>query len=487
MLKFDRRYAEDASTPVPNRFITEYLADAGADQIKVYLYGLMCCTYRADDLSVEDMALALEMEPEDVRKALRHWEFYGLAEKLSEQPPAYRFVHPAHLDRTASVRQADPVQEAFIEDLYAVFDGKRDLKGSDRRKAWEWVEEMGLPPEVVLILVRHLKATRGLNFTFSGKEAARLSTLLADEHANTAEEAAEILARDEQVENAARQVIKRFNQRRQPSLDEIGLCRKWIRDWGFSQESILDACAETTKSSSPTFAYLDRVLDGIRGRAGSASGSVDRDRQETERVREVLSALGVRTRVSDSAARSAYRLLAEWCPHEVLLYAAGECRGKGMDNLLAVLESWKNRGIRTLQQAQAYVDTTRPRRALLRRLADLWGRSVPVGQQNMALAERWLEEFGMPEELILHCAAWTAGNAYGTADLDRFLTRLHEEGVRTPAQADEARARWRQVRGGGSGAKTVLAQQYTQRDYSGEPEINDLLDWLKEEKEREQA
>lgn len=31
--------------------------------------------------------------------------------------------------------------------------------------------------------------------------------------------------------------------------------------------------------------------------------------------------------------------------------------------------------------------------------------------------------------------------------------------------------------------KTVVAQQYTQRDYSGEAEINDLIDWLKEDKE----
>lgn len=490
MLSFDERYAADASTPVPNRFITEYMADANADQLKVYLYGLMCCTYPPRELTAETMAAALEMEQGDVRKALRHWEFYGLVERLRDTPPAYRFVHPAWLERTASVRQSDPVQEAFMEDLYAIFDGKRDLKGSDRRKAWEWVEELHLPPEAVLILVRHLKATRGPGFTFSGKEAVRLSTLLADEHARTAEEAAEILARDEQVENTARQVVKRFGQRRQPSLDEILLCRKWIRDWGFDADSILDACAETTKTSSPTFAYLDRVLDGIRTRAGSGSGAVSQDRTEHERVREVLDALGVRSRSMDGAARGAYRMLTEWCPHEVIVFAARECRGKGLDNLLAVLESWKGRGIRTLEQAEAYVDNLRPRRGLLRQLADLWGRAVPAGQQNMELAGKWLGEFAQTEELILHCARWTAGNAYGTVDLDRFLTRLHEEGVRTPAEADAARARWQQTRAADAAARgtarTVTAQQYTQRDYRGEPEINDLLDWLKDEKEREQ-
>ena len=486
MLSYDERYADFGATAVPNRFISEYMPGAGADQLKVYLYGLMCCSYPGRDVTVESMAKALEMEPEDVRKAMRHWEFFGLVERCSDQPPSYRFIHPVWSEQTVSFRDADPVQEAFIEDLYAIFDGKRDLSGADKRKAWEWVEELRLPPEVVLILVRHLKATRGLNFAFSGKEAGRLSTMLADGHARTAEEAAELLARDEQVESGARQVIKRFNQRRQPSLDEIDLYRKWLRDWHFSSEAILEACAETTKSSSPTFAYLDRILSGIHTRAGSDDEAPNRDRQEHEKVREILDALGVRSRGVDEGTRETYRMLAGWYPHEVILFAAQECRGRGLDTLQAMLESWKNRGIATLPQAKDYVRHIHSRRSLLKQLGAIWGRSVPAGQQHMSLADRWLGEYGMSEELILHVAAWASDASAGMPYLDGILTRLHRDGITTPEEADAERARRQQEHAGAAKpaqgtARTVAAQQYSQRTYQGEAEINDLLDWLQDD------
>ena len=60
---------------------------------------------------------------------------------------------------------------------------------------------------------------------------------------------------------AAEAVLKRFSLRRRPTEDELALARKW-RGWGFETEAILEGCAAMTNAQNPSFAYLDRVLEG---------------------------------------------------------------------------------------------------------------------------------------------------------------------------------------------------------------------------------
>ena len=47
-----------------------------------------------------------------------------------------------------------------------------------------------------------------------------------------------------------------------PSEAEKALYEKWINQWGFSKDAILEACFDTAKTTSPSFAYLDTILHG---------------------------------------------------------------------------------------------------------------------------------------------------------------------------------------------------------------------------------
>lgn len=97
--------------------------------------------------------------------------------------------------------------------------------------------------------------------------------------------------------------------------------------------------------------------------------------------------------------------------------------------------------------------------------------------------DSWLEK--LPEALV----AWAVQTAcdHGAdnwAYVSKVLSGLSAAGIRTVEDAEKRSEEHRRRRSGGQ-AKTVIAQQYTQRDYKGEPEINDLLDWLAEDREKE--
>ncbi len=48
---------------------------------------------------------------------------------------------------------------------------------------------------------------------------------------------------------------------RRPGDSEMDMIRRWFREWGFSRELVLEACARTLKATNkPSFAYADRIL-----------------------------------------------------------------------------------------------------------------------------------------------------------------------------------------------------------------------------------
>lgn len=482
MLAFDSRWAAYDATSVANQFIIEYMPSAKGEHVKVYLYGLMLCAQRREDATVSVIAHDLEMAEEDVQAAFRHWEYAGLVERVRDEGGEYRYIHPIWRSFMAGERGEDAAFQAFMEDLYAAFGGQRDLHGAEKRKALEWVEELRLPPEVVLVLVKHLISTQGMNFRFGGKNPERLAQLLADGKAATVDDALEILSQDQEIERGAAEVLRRFRLRRQPSQDETDLYRKWRRDWGFSREAIIAACAETVKGS-PNFAYLDGILSGIRARAGAADAdAVRRDQQETDQVHEFLRSLGAQGVALSEGTRAVYRELRGLYPHEVLLTAARECavQGKGLDETELLLRSWKSRGLETAEAVDAYLRPYHARRALLQKLGDQWGlRRAPQGKAHHDMAQKWLETYGFSEELIIHCAAWSADADKNMPYLDKLLTALHEAGVRDIAGADAQRARYKASPAAQPGRpeKKVTAQQYEQRDYS-QKAPTPLPDWL---------
>jgi hypothetical protein len=58
-------------------------------------------------------------------------------------------------------------------------------------------------------------------------------------------------------------VLRHIGQDRQPTVDEAALYEKWNKRWKFSQQAILDACAGMTRTGTPNFAYLDKILEGL--------------------------------------------------------------------------------------------------------------------------------------------------------------------------------------------------------------------------------
>lgn len=479
---FEEQYAMFDMTPVDNQFILEYLPAAKEDDLRVYLYGLMMCYHPQEEYSIAKMAQELHMSEEDVLACYRRWERKGLVERISDSPAQYRYISVKRVLFTGARPSVDEDYESFAETLYTAFGNDRRLHGKEISLCYEWVEELHLPAEVVIRLIEHMIAMHGKGFSL--KSAQKLATMLADEKCATVEEADEVLSRDAAVWNGAKDVLVRMGKRRNPTVDEQQYYRKWLVDWNFSADAILEACSELIKGD-PNFAYLDGILRRHHQRyeAAPTTGMQMKNRLEQEKevvapLKALLQVLGISSKLVNEGTLGTYQEMRVLYPDNIILLAGRECARYGlkMDDVFRTLQVWKRQGLETSEEIEESLRTVREQNDFLQELYELWRLDIRPNGADRALVAKWLREWGLSESFIVCCAAWAQGAEKPMLYLNKLLDAYRQKGITTPeAAVAEHYAHTQQASQTRPQGKVVREQQYTQREYTHSDDAADLL------------
>ena len=470
MFGFDERYAMFDITPVENQFILEYLPEAKGEYVKVYLYGLMRCYHPEDDMSLERMSRELNMAVDDVTAAFRYWERRRLVRRVSDNPPKWQYINIKQNNLSGLSDPDDPEYEEFSRSVYDAFDGVRRLHGSELNTCFEWHEDMKLPTEAIIMLLNHMVQVKGKSFRFG--DAQKVAVRMANEGIHTVEEAEAFFARDEGLYTGTRKILKLLGKNYQPSEAQVELYRKWTREWHFSHEAVEEAVKLTAKGD-PSMGYLDGILRSMRQEnLNGEELKAEQIRSSTRRanaLKEILKILG-RGEITPQNLENYDKMKALY-PQEVILTAARECShsGKGTEDVLKLLESWRDKGFKTSEEVESYVQVFHSQTELIRELRNIWGTdSFRIGKSDRDLISKWEKELGFNREMILSAARYASEANTPMTYLDKILTDYREKGITTPEQAEKERKQHRASGNTpGKPAKTVIAQQYEQRDYSG--------------------
>ena len=86
--------------------------------------------------------------------------------------------------------------------------------------------------------------------------------------------------------------------KRMPSIEELKLYQKWTGEWGLSKEAILQACSQTVKTATPSFGYLDKIVEKLYNKGNSSEEEVketlSEEAQQRAEASEVLKELGLK-------------------------------------------------------------------------------------------------------------------------------------------------------------------------------------------------
>lgn len=484
MFGFDEQYAYYGVTPVDNQFILEYLPNTNGDAVRVYLYGLMQCYHPQQAATLPQMARELSMTEEAVLTAYRHWERKGLVRRIADNPPAFRYVSIKQLTMTGGAVPVDAEYEAFAAAVYGLFGNDRRLHGAEMSRCYEWVEEMGLPAETVLYLIREMIAQHGKNVAI--KTIEKRAALLAEEGVKTVEDAEAVLSRDKAVWDGSRAVLRRLGKRRNPSEDEQAMYRSWYAEWGFSQEDILAACAETVKGE-PTFAYLGGILSRLRAeqKTTGVEANLQQEQEEAAPLKALLTVMRLPHVTINKGTLAVYADMRALYPDNIILMAGQECarRGADFDGVMSTLKNWKRNGLETAADVSRYMKQVDEQNDFLLMLYEVLGMSAKPNAADRRLTKKWLEEFGFDMGFVTQCAAWAVGKEKPMLYLDTLLSRFREKGITTMEAAVQERESHQQTLAArqapqaapARGPKVVEQQQYTQREYAHSEDAMDAM------------
>lgn len=486
---FGENFALFDTTPVENLFIQEYMLRAPGNHVKVYLYGLMHCYHPTESMSLARMAKDLSLEEDEVFAIYQYWERMGLVRRVADQPPRYVYHNLKHLQLMGAAETESIYKyKDFNETLHNLFDKKRKLYDQDYRRVYEWIEVLGLPEAVVIMLIRHATDLYGVRFSF--EKAEGLAREWSQMGVTTIEDAEEATQGAKQELTDLKKLLRRLGQRREPSMDEQALYRKWTRQWGFTPEAVLEACAETTKGA-PTMAYLNGILErqyglGIRD-AAQLKRQLAQEADAAEPVRRVNQALGRRAAptAQDIAWMTRY-LGYGFDPGAVELAAvvAHHNGGRGLEDVERRLEAWRAKGLYTRAEIEGYLSQVKRGNAAIATVFEVCGEQRRPTASDRTLYEKWTGEWGLPLEVIALAAA-SAGHAQVKMPfIDAILSRWRAQGITTLEAARREQAQHNQKpisppqAGAGQAAprpvREVAQHRYEQRNYSKE-ELDALL------------
>ena len=273
-------------TRVENIFISEYLPAAPGDYVKVFLYGYMNAEHGLTQ-TTKEMARQLGVSENDIGKAWNYWEKYGVIKKhyLDEGGKIDFCVEFVNLKELMYGKAQAPIQEESdmpdtnifgnekVKELFDSIENMlgRNMSSTELTEILSWIEDDNIAPEVVLY-----------GFTYSlEKNKSSIKYISKVVHGWSEEGYHTVDAVREHLEDVDsrfyeyKRVMTALGMHRLPTEAEKKMMDSWFDNMGFNMDKVLEACDQTVRITTPTFKYVNTVLENWAEQAEQRGSGVN--------------------------------------------------------------------------------------------------------------------------------------------------------------------------------------------------------------------
>ncbi len=261
--KIQNEYMFD--TKVENIFINEYMISAPGNFVKVYLVALM---YADLDKEIDDEMLAktLSIEKDEVERAWKYWSELGVVKRYRGE-----IIFQQLKEGLYGMQQPEEVKEPPVNQnslhvldnniLKELFDEvsrilARPINGVETQAIIDWIDVFGATPEVIAFAYLYCVSRKKDNVKYIGKVVQSWT----EKGFTTIPQVETYLQEIDQRHYVYKRVMKALGFTRNASEEERRIIDRWIDDFDFSMEMILDACKKTSGISNPNINYINTVL-----------------------------------------------------------------------------------------------------------------------------------------------------------------------------------------------------------------------------------
>lgn len=277
--------------PVDNNFILNHMPKANGIYVKIYLYTLYTCLQPNTHVSTADIAAALDLLESDVIQGLNYWTSQELMVTKNDEnglhitflnpnatPNPYKDNATEEASATTTETSTEPLdQKVHVEKrpqyspdqishaaqsqsiktmllIAGQYLGKT-LSPSDISTLYSFHDWLGLPTDVIELLIEYCADNNKRHMRYIEKVAINW----AEQGINTPQKAEQqILLFNKKY----RRIMKAFGlSSMDPTPSQIDYMNRWLKEYKFQLEIIIEACNRTIKNiSKPSFQYADSIM-----------------------------------------------------------------------------------------------------------------------------------------------------------------------------------------------------------------------------------
>lgn len=266
-----------SATPVSNVFIDTYMAGASGEYVKVYLYLLR---HQQEEVSIGQIADALNHTEADVQRALAYWQRAGVLGTEAEREEEAQQSSPVlsasaaspeslagsgsfALSAKTAVREAAACDmsrltsdESFKQLVYIAQQYlNKLLTPTDCQILGNLYSNLGFSGELLEYLIEYCVQNHHTSLRYMEKVALGW-------HERGIKDVEQAKASGRGYTKGSFAVMRAMGlSDRNPAEVESEFIEKWFWEYGFTRELIVEACSRTIRQiHKPSFDYADRIL-----------------------------------------------------------------------------------------------------------------------------------------------------------------------------------------------------------------------------------
>ncbi len=460
-------------TVIDNLFFTNYMPDATADAVKVYLYGLYLCQVN-EDLTITDMSNVLGLSVNEIKDYFKFWEEYGVLNIISSEP--FIITYNNLTDNTLKYKKFKPEKYAEFSKAVQSLITERMISTSEYSEYYQLMENSPLRPEALLMIIKYCIDMKGGNLTY--KYISTVAKDFISRGITTADLVGKELTGYFTTTKEVAEVYRAFKSSKKPEIEDIKTYKKWINNYGFEHEFILEVI---NLSKCKTFKKLDSYIDELFSNKCFTLEDTKIFFENKENLAKLTlninKTLGIYVEIIDNEIIS---YTSPWVSmgydEKTLLFIADYCFKKNRRTLELMNETVKNLyklGLITLSSIIEYIKNKTETDKFIKQIHELAGISRKINSWDRENVETW-RSWNFTDELILEASKLSLGVNNPIPYINGILSNWKSKNAYT---LEEVRSLSEATKTKSQNSKTAHFE--SERNYTKE-ELDSLIDSLDE-------
>lgn len=471
-IRLGNDYLREGYTQIDNVFLLQYLPAAHSLDVKIYLYGLCAASLDNEELSLENMALALRIEEERLLKGFAYWEEKGLLTMTKTQPVSITY--------TSVKRPLPPIikynaqkYKTFVEEVNRLYP-ERILTPNEYNALIETVALNNMEINAMLLIIQYCKELGGDKTSIPYILAVANDWL--KQGLNTEEAVSNRITELENNSSDIRAIFAALGLKRSATLEDRQLFLKWTTEQNYRLDAILVAAKAQKRRGG--MEKLDEYIDTLYKASAYTAEEVAQFTKNKEQVYNLSinlsKALGTYYGSMEGIIDS-YVLpwLSLGFEEEALLKLANYCllrNIRSFDGLQQVVSKFYKKGLTNADAIEKYVQAQIHNDDKIREVFDRCGSYGIVTNKDRDSYKTWLD-WGFDEQTILFVAEKNKNTAFPLQNINRTLASLSSKGIL------DFEGVKKHIDKGGKTAKPASSDDYTKHQYTEEQLKNVLSDF----------